>query len=119
LELASTPEDQAKIQESIDHLLANRAFLADKVTEIVSLSVNNDGRTIDRVLNEKVNIQDYICYGDVLEYFNSHCFSLSKNEYVGTYAHTLVNMCEMGISSQTIKDAMDKTCTFSPREGIN
>lgn len=118
LETASTQEERSHLQNAIETLLENRAFMADKIAEIVKRSVKND-ELFKQVLHEKMKLQDYQCYGEVLNYFSDHCFSLSKNEYVGTHVHTLINMCERGIDPKIMIEAMDETCTFQSIEGIN
>jgi hypothetical protein len=43
--------------------------------------------------------------------YNSQCFDLACNDYSLRQLYAFVNLCETGVSSETIIDAIGQTCS--------
>ncbi|PRD26243.1 UNVERIFIED_CONTAM: Lgmn [Trichonephila clavipes] len=114
---SNTVEDQTALLKKLNKMLRNRKFLAQKVTEIVTEIFHNQMHESD-VMENRYKLRNFECYDKVRPYFNEECFRLSKNEYALDFLYVLVNLCERGVSSERIMQAMERVCVHPPIYGI-
>lgn len=65
---------------------------------------------VDSILHKHTTPSDYECLEVVVEKFSSKCFHIGKVDYALRHVYALVNLCEAGISSDRIVQAIDDTC---------
>ncbi|KAM7286274.1 legumain-like [Ixodes scapularis] len=118
LQKATNPQIKLSLKHELDQMLRNRAFLKDKMVELVSFVTLGDAEKTEQLLKAKIPLRDHTCYEQAVRYFDTTCFELSANPHALAHLRLLVNMCEEKISVSEIREAMDNVCTHPTVVGI-
>ncbi|XP_042145033.1 legumain-like [Ixodes scapularis] len=118
LQKATDPQIKLSLKHELEEILRSRAFLKEKMVELVSFVTLGDAEKTEQLLEAKIPLRDHICYEQAVRYFDATCFELSTNPHAVTHLHLLVHMCEQKISVSQICEAMDNVCTHPTVVGI-
>ncbi|XP_042144806.1 legumain-like [Ixodes scapularis] len=118
LQKATDPQIKVLLKHELDQMLRNRAFLKEKMVELVSFVTLGDAEKTEQLLKAKIPLRDHTCYEQAVRYFDATCFELSANPHALAHLRLLVNMCEEKISVSEIREAMDNVCTHPTVVGI-
>ncbi|CAL4087011.1 unnamed protein product [Meganyctiphanes norvegica] len=121
-ENSENEDDIAYWKREISHLQRNRFWMNEVMMNIVHLMMENDMVNTDDdwkiIMNEPMEIENWDCYEDNLQVINDECFDISLNPYALQFMQTLVNLCEIGHTSDKFADAVLTVCTHPPVWGI-
>ncbi|XP_040073602.2 legumain [Ixodes scapularis] len=118
LQKATDPQIKLSLKHELDQMLRNRAFLKEKMVELVSFVTLGDAEKTEQLLKAKIPLRDHTCYEQAVRYFDATCFELSANPHALAHLRVLVNVCEEKISVSEIREAMDNVCTHPTVVGI-
>ncbi|KAM7285804.1 asparaginyl endopeptidase/legumain [Ixodes scapularis] len=118
LQKATDPQIKLSLKHELDQMLRNRAFLKEKMVELLSFVTLGDDEKTEQLLKAKIPLRDHTCYKQAVRYFDAKCFELSANPHALAHLRLLVNMCEEMISVSEIREAMANVCTHPTAVGI-
>ncbi|CAN8029257.1 unnamed protein product, partial [Ixodes persulcatus] len=118
LQKATDPQIKLSLKQELNRMLRNRAFLKEKMVELVSFVTLGDAEKTEQLLKAKSPLWDHTCYEQAVRYFDAKCFKLSANPHALAHLYLLVNMCEARICVCYIREAMDNVCTHPTVVGI-
>lgn len=112
--------DQAEEARSkLDIILKNRKFMNETVHDIVGTVLQTDDeQVIEDVFNQNLVLTKFECYYMAVDAFHSHCFNIGQNDYALRMLNTFVNLCQHGIDSAAIVEAVQVRCDHPPMTGI-
>jgi legumain len=100
--------DKREHEQRLIQELQLRENVRQTVEDIVHSAV--DAEQVDSILHKSTTPQDFDCLEIVVERFSSKCFNVGKVDYALRHVYALVNLCEAGISSDRIVQAIDDAC---------
>lgn len=118
LEKATDSRVKLSLKHQLNRMLQNRAFLKEKMAELVSFVTRGNAEKTEQFLKAKSPLKDHNCYEQAVRYFDGHCFDISDNPHSLAYFRLLVNLCEENISVHDIREAINSVCTHQAVVGI-
>lgn len=109
LEKETNDVKKQAIKQEIKSLMTIKKLTHKLMTEIVARSLHNKNIALGEILGSRKDLTNHECYVPAVDRVIEKCFSL-KNEFVLRTLYMLVNLCESGVASQTIVDAVDAVC---------
>eukprot|EP00118_Oscarella_pearsei_P024721 m.306657 g.306657 ORF g.306657 m.306657 type:complete len:448 (+) comp41456_c0_seq1:930-2273(+) len=105
--------------DSLKSQLHEELTIRRKITKTLELAVasslksfgNTDGAVYERLISSPAQPRTFDCYRPVVEHFSSHCFDLSQYDFGLKEIYKLSNLCEHGISTETIISALSDLCS--------
>lgn len=97
------------ILAEIDQVNSLKRIASGVLRQIVATAVKDQNLDLKELFTSKMKLRNHMCYVPSVDYLIEKCFSL-KNEYVLRNLYMIVNLCESGVHSSTIKSAIDQVC---------
>jgi len=105
----------------LDHIVEN---IVDRVSGgnpvILESSYSSPSSSIN-VIAEKKPIRNYACFERVVSHFSRSCAPFSFNDYALRKVQAFVNLCENGVSTESVYGAITEACGrgVGPLKGIH
>ncbi|CAL8090573.1 unnamed protein product [Orchesella dallaii] len=115
-------EKRQELKSQLKRLYKMRKLVTAQMMDIIEqVTGHGQNMTVEfqqDLLQSRHELTNYDCYERVTRHFSKQCFSIAKNPYVTRKLYLLVNMCELGMDSQKIVNAMTNTCHHRGIVGI-
>jgi len=118
-------EERRELKSQLRRLYKMRKLVTAQMMDIIEQvtghgqNMTEEGKQLrEQLFHSRHELSNYECYEKAARHFSKHCFSIAKNPYVTRKLYLLVNMCELGMDSEKIVNAMTNTCHHSGIVGI-
>ncbi|KAK4302828.1 hypothetical protein Pmani_025114 [Petrolisthes manimaculis] len=111
---AKTPSAKQYWLEQLEALRMNRLFMKVVMWKLVA-EVTGDRTQASLLTNtdHHHSITRWPCYTESVRAFHDNCFNLAKNPYATRLLKSLVNLCEHGYKSESVRAATTAVCVHS------
>lgn len=108
---AKTTAQRSQLHKQIAQMRNNRKYVDKVVSDIVSRLVPKSHH--DRFLNKPVDypMTQLDCHQKATRQFSTSCFSFAQNHYAMKHSSVLSNLCEVGMETYKITDAIVGVCS--------
>ncbi|CAG2167520.1 unnamed protein product, partial [Oppiella nova] len=108
-------EKQIYVKE-LESILKGRQYVDNSMTEYVN-SIQHLMPNIETnaILNTKRELNNRLCYRQLVDTFHQNCFNLNQNPYVVTKLQTFVNICEQMRESSDADIAVNRLIQYCKR----
>lgn len=116
--LPANSAEQAAVQEKLTKTIQQRNLIAATINSIArrALAVNR-GDYFEMVTTKRLKHTQHACYMAATQRIQEKCFDL-PNEYVLNKLWIVGNLCEIGLQSFTINNAVDSVCNAIGRQNF-
>lgn len=116
----SSPAQRDNALKQLSHFMQKRLYVDNVIKQIVSRVITPKSPEFSAVMNthpaELTNVE---CHHLLTQHFSRRCFSFALNEYVMKYSKVLANMCESGLSTIDLMDAVYDVCAPLTEKPVN
>jgi len=115
IKASTNSAEQAKLVAELNTIYQERAAMENMYRHVVAAAAGEQTVTLHmtrRIAPTKANMP---CLRDATATFNDKCFSYSQYDYGMKLASAFVSMCESGVTSESIVNAISTVC---PTKGL-
>jgi len=106
---AETDAEKHSLLVEYENLIKEREEIRMTMHHVVVMATK-DHLMSQRIMVNRRELVNFACYEPVAKAFDEHCYDLSQYEYALRNMYALVNLCEEGVPSAVIMDAIVQLC---------
>ncbi|CAG2174558.1 unnamed protein product [Oppiella nova] len=112
IESANDADEKQQYVAELNALLAGRQMLDKQIVQYVNSIADIPGVDVNVVLNEKLELNNFAGYRQLVDTFHEHCYNLGQNTYALGKMHAFVNIAEQLTESSAANLAVDRLRQF-------
>jgi len=112
IKFSQDPAEIETAREKIEEIKTERKAIEDKTEDIlrtVYKDVDNED-LIQHMLTDNIVLTEFDCYYTIVDQFHEKCFNLGSSDYALRMLNVFVNLCERGVESQAVVEAIKVNC---------
>ncbi|CAF1101346.1 unnamed protein product [Adineta ricciae] len=115
-DLPANSEERLSIKRELAYTVRQRSIISSTIDSIAkkSFEVNRSGYS-DLVTSQRMKLTQHDCYKEATQRIHAKCFDI-QNEFVLNKLWIVANLCEVGLHSFTINNAVDAVCDVLGRQ---
>ncbi|KAI6212472.1 hypothetical protein M3Y94_00029300 [Aphelenchoides besseyi] len=110
LKRASDPVKRVKLARELELMKMKRKYLDEHTHELVSKLISDVATREQVITNTPTKIEQLECHDRVVKTYSTECFNLGQNSYALNAVGPLANLCELGMPTDRIVQAIKSHC---------